>query len=82
MNSTTPSTQAVRITRRFAASPEQLYRAWLDPEIVGRWMAPGGSEVTDAAIEERVGGRYSITQASGGRECRRLRGRVARADPQ
>jgi uncharacterized protein YndB with AHSA1/START domain len=28
-------------------------RAWLDPGLVRRWMAPGDQEVTRAEIDER-----------------------------
>jgi uncharacterized protein YndB with AHSA1/START domain len=47
---------AVRIERTISASPERVYRAWLDPDLVRRWMAPGGFEATQVEIEERVGG--------------------------
>jgi uncharacterized protein YndB with AHSA1/START domain len=64
---------AVRLERIIQATPHQVYRAWLDPELVRRWMAPG-YEVGRVDIEERVGGRYSVWHMTsgtqmGGFEC-------------
>jgi uncharacterized protein YndB with AHSA1/START domain len=53
----------VRLQRTFAAPPERVYRAWLDPEVLSRWMAPGALEVTRAEVDERVGGRLRIWHA-------------------
>ncbi len=61
---------AVRVERTFAAPPHLVYRAWLSPEIIRRWMAPG-YEATRVEVDERIGGRYSVwhsnadTQAGG-----------------
>jgi uncharacterized protein YndB with AHSA1/START domain len=54
---------AVRLQRTIAAPPERVYRAWLDPELLSRWMAPGSLNVTRAEVDERVGGRYRIWQS-------------------
>jgi uncharacterized protein YndB with AHSA1/START domain len=67
----------VRIERTIAAPPHKVYRAWLDPDMVQRWLAPGGLTVKRAEIDERVGGRYGIWQADqdsdvGGFECQLL----------
>lgn len=53
---------AVRVDRIFAATPERLYRAWLDPKLISRWLAPGDMNVSYVDVEERVGGRYRIWQ--------------------
>jgi uncharacterized protein YndB with AHSA1/START domain len=50
----------VRITRTIAAKPAQLYRAWLDPGLLSRWMAPGAHAVTRAEVDERAGGHFRI----------------------
>jgi uncharacterized protein YndB with AHSA1/START domain len=54
---------AVRLQRTIPAPPERVYRAWLDPELLSRWMAPGSLNVTRAEVDERVGGRYRIWHA-------------------
>jgi uncharacterized protein YndB with AHSA1/START domain len=68
---------AVRLQRTISAPPERVYRAWLDPELLSRWMAPGSLTVTRAEVDERVGGRYRIWQSgpegqSGGFEAELL----------
>lgn len=53
---------AVRLRRVIPAPPRSVYRAWLDPRVVRRWMTPGLT-VKKVEIDERVGGRYSVWQA-------------------
>jgi uncharacterized protein YndB with AHSA1/START domain len=62
----TPMTEAqavVRLHRTIPAPPERVYRAWLEPEVLRRWLAPAAMEVTRAEVDERVGGRFRIWQA-------------------
>ena len=54
---------AVRLERTIPAPPGQVYRAWLDPGLLARWMAPGTYAVTRAEVDERVGGHYRIWHA-------------------
>jgi len=61
----TPSTTeqaVVRLQRTIPAPPDQVYRAWLDPELLRRWLAPAGLSVSRAEVDERVGGRHRIWQ--------------------
>jgi uncharacterized protein YndB with AHSA1/START domain len=51
---------AVRLERTIPAPPGQVYRAWLDPGLLARWMAPGSYAVARAEVDERVGGHYRI----------------------
>jgi uncharacterized protein YndB with AHSA1/START domain len=53
---------AVRRERTLAAPPHVVYRAWLHPAILQRWLAPGTLECARAEVDERVGGRYRIWQ--------------------
>jgi uncharacterized protein YndB with AHSA1/START domain len=74
MTQTGPST-AVHLERTIPASPGEVYRAWLDPDLLARWMAPGAYTVTWAEVEERPGGRYRVWHADesgtdvGGFDC-------------
>jgi uncharacterized protein YndB with AHSA1/START domain len=74
MNATEQSA-AVRLERTIAASPAQVYRAWLDPALLTRWMTPGPYTVTRAEVDERVGGHFRIWHAdpsgtaAGGFDC-------------
>jgi uncharacterized protein YndB with AHSA1/START domain len=55
---------AVRLQRSIAAPPDRVYRAWLEPDLLARWMAPGALDVTRAEVDERVGGHFRIWHAS------------------
>lgn len=63
MNAVTNSlaSAAVVVRRTIAASPEDLFDAFLDPEALATWMRPGTIRSTVATVEPRVGGRYAIT---------------------
>lgn len=75
----TPMTQeqaVVRLHRTIPAPPERVYRAWLEPELLRRWLTPG-VEVTRVEVDERVGGHWRIWQGepdgqAGGFECELL----------
>ena len=65
---------AVRLERVIPAAPRETYRAWLDPDLLRRWLAPGGITVKRAEVEARVGGQFRIWHAGsgsdiGGFEC-------------
>lgn len=54
------------VTRRFAATPEQVFDAWLDPVSLGKWLfaTPTGVMRTVEA-DPRVGGRFLIAEQRG-----------------
>ena len=51
---------AVVVRRTIAASPEDLFDAWLDPEAMAEWMRPGTINRSEARTEPRVGGSYEV----------------------
>lgn len=59
----------VRVERTIPAPPQQVYRAWLDPQLLQRWMAPGSMTMTRAEVEEWPGGYYRIWQEDAGRDA-------------
>jgi uncharacterized protein YndB with AHSA1/START domain len=64
----------VRLERVMPAPPREVYRAWLDPDLLRRWLAPGGITVRRAEVEARVGGHFRIWHVEsgddvGGFEC-------------
>jgi len=59
----------VVITRRFAAPPEAVYRAHIEPELIQRWMlGPDGWTMPVCISEARPNGkiRYEWTNGKGG----------------
>lgn len=66
MTGMTAEHAVVRLERTIPAPPQQVYRAWLDPDLLRRWLAPGGMEVKRVEIDERVGGYYRVWQADSG----------------
>ncbi|CAE7200838.1 yhcX [Symbiodinium necroappetens] len=51
----------IRLHRVFKAPPERVYRAFLEPEALVRWMAPYGFTAAVHSIDARVGGGYKMS---------------------
>jgi len=51
---------AVALDRVIAAPRAKLYRAWLDPEVLARWMGPHDYSVVMATVDPRVGGEHVV----------------------
>lgn len=58
---------SVQITRRFDASPERVFDAWLDPEMASKWLFTTKTSKTNYDLDTRVGGAYTITRRRGGK---------------
>lgn len=53
----------VVVTRQFAAPPEVVFDAWLDPAVAGRFLfATPTGQMTRVEIEPHVGGRFMIAE--------------------
>ena len=51
----------LRITRRYPASPEKVWRAWTEPQALSAWFGPGDTNsVVIAELDVRPGGKYRI----------------------
>jgi uncharacterized protein YndB with AHSA1/START domain len=64
MRTMTDETVAVRLERLIPAPPDRVYRAWLEPDLIQRWMAPGDFTAARVEVDERVGGHYRIWHAT------------------
>lgn len=53
----------LHLTRRFAAPPDVVFRAWTDPAEVAAWYGPEGwyAPVDKVRIDGQAGGRWEIT---------------------
>jgi uncharacterized protein YndB with AHSA1/START domain len=58
-----------RIRRRFSALAEDVFDAWLDPELVRQWFGPGLGEMTRIDIDPRVGGTFCLVQRRKGEDA-------------
>ncbi len=52
------STAVMRITRTVPASPERVFAAFTEPELLQQWWGPAGFTLPQASVDLRVGGRY------------------------
>ncbi|MGH8004378.1 MAG: SRPBCC family protein [Limisphaerales bacterium] len=59
----------VRVTRRFAASPEPVFDAWLNPEKARRFLfATESGQMTRVEIDPRVGGSFIFVDRRDGED--------------
>ncbi len=54
-------TSTVRLHRVLRAAPERLYRAFLDPAAMAKWLPPYGFTCTVHEMEPKVGGRFRMS---------------------
>jgi uncharacterized protein YndB with AHSA1/START domain len=53
-------TEALRLSRRFKAPRESLFRAFTDPVALAEWFGPENVQVTEVKVDLRPGGGYSM----------------------
>jgi len=60
----------IRLHRVLKAKPERVYRAFLDPEALVKWMPPNGFTAKVDHLDARKGGSYkmSFTNSSTGKK--------------
>jgi uncharacterized protein YndB with AHSA1/START domain len=54
-------TGTVRLHRVLRSKPERVYRAFLDPAAMAKWLPPYGFTCTVHHMEARVGGSYKMS---------------------
>lgn len=61
----------LRITRRYDASPEELFDAWADPALARQWLFTSPtSEANTTTLDARVGGAWEINDRREGVDYR------------
>jgi len=58
---TQSNTNTIRLHRVLAAPPERVYRAFLDPSAIVKWLPPNGFTCTVHQHEPKVGGKYRMS---------------------
>ena len=60
------ATNTVSLHRVLRAPPERVYRAFLDPAALCKWLPPHGFTCTVHELDAKVGGRYRMSFTSFG----------------
>lgn len=55
------STNTIRLHRVLRASPERIYRAFLDPDAMAKWLPPNGFTGKVHQMDAQVGGGYRMS---------------------
>lgn len=55
------STHTVRLHRVLRSTPERVYRAFLTPAALAKWLPPHGFTATVHELDARVGGRFRMS---------------------
>lgn len=61
---TTNNTNTVRLHRVLRAKPERVYRAFLEPEAMVKWLPPHGFTGKIHHLDAKVGGTYKMSFTS------------------
>lgn len=54
-------TNTVKLHRVFKTTPEKVYKAFLDPAAMCKWLPPNGFTGTIDHVDARVGGTYKMS---------------------
>jgi uncharacterized protein YndB with AHSA1/START domain len=55
------STSTIRLHRVLRAAPERVYRAFLDPDAMAKWLPPNGFTGKVHHMDPKVGGSYKMS---------------------
>jgi uncharacterized protein YndB with AHSA1/START domain len=76
-----PNLPTVRVVREFDASPDKVYRAHVEPDLVARWMGPRDLEMRIDEWDARRGGSYRYAAVQDGKEVAAFYGSFHEARP-
>jgi uncharacterized protein YndB with AHSA1/START domain len=71
----------VRVERTMHASPERVFRAFLDPDLIQQWMAPGDLAIDSVSVDPKVGGRILVRHSRKGVSTGRFEGEFLKIVP-
>src|SRR5262249_54468577 len=62
----TASDTSLRVTHRFQASRQRVFRAWTEPELLMKWFVETDGNIDTCEIDLRPGGQYRLGGSFGG----------------
>lgn len=71
----------IRIERIVRASPDRVFRAFLDPELVRQWVTPDDLDLDRINVDPRVDGRIEVWHSRNGVSTGKFEGRFVKIDP-
>ncbi len=74
-------TAVVRMERTLHASPDRVFRAFLEPELIRQWITPDDLTVDRVTVDARVGGRLEVLHSRNGVSTGKFEGRFLEIDP-
>jgi uncharacterized protein YndB with AHSA1/START domain len=74
-------TAVVRMERTLHATPDRVFRAFLEPELLRQWIAPSELTIDRITVEPHVGGRLVVEHSMNGAPSGRFEGRFLKLDP-
>jgi uncharacterized protein YndB with AHSA1/START domain len=72
---------AVRVERTLHASPDRVFRAFLEPDLIRQWMTPEDLVIDRLTVEARVGGRIEVWHSRNGVSTGKFEGCFLKIDP-
>jgi uncharacterized protein YndB with AHSA1/START domain len=61
MSETNTESNTVKLHRVFSAPPERVFKAFIDPDALVKWMAPHGFTAKVHHLDAKVGGTYKMS---------------------
>src|SRR5437879_13390472 len=55
------TTNSIRLHRVLRAAPDKVYRAFLDPDAMAKWLPPNGFTGKVHQMDAKVGGSYKMS---------------------
>ena len=55
------TTHTIRLHRVLRATPERIYRAFLDADALAKWLPPNGFTCKVHSLDAKVGGKYRMS---------------------
>lgn len=82
MNTAVAAKAPLEITRMIDATVAETWRAWVEPELMARWFAPGSMRADVQKLDVRKGGEYRIRMQDESDEPHTVFGRFIEVVPE